>query len=236
MEINGFSAYNGGFSAKISDRKYIGVIKRDKLPVKFNKIIDYMRRENLKQYLEDPQIVSSSNMTLIVGRIKKGVNPDEVFKKDLSYLNDLFKKAPVLAMEPNDKLTPAAAGFPKTEERNQLAYSGGLIKVSGSDLIVKTNDKNVLLAVTGKEKTPSGEIKVPNTEENKKKLLFAMNPKAGKWQVEGEETMKHMATTLHRLADIIPSVHYGELTPELAKKGFDTFKGHISNSLGLKIQ
>ncbi len=236
MEISGFSAYNGGISGKISAGKYIGVINREKLPIKFNKIIDYMRRENLKEYLTDPQIVSSSNITLIVGRLKKGVNPDEVFKKDLSYLNNLFKKAPILAMEPNDKLAPyTPAGFSKAEGQKQIGHAEGLIKVSGNDLIVETNDKNILALSTNALENKKG-IKLPATEENKKKLLFAMNPGAGRWQVEGEETMKHMATTLHRLADIIPLVHYGELTPELSKKGFDTFKGHLSNSLGLKIQ
>ena len=229
MQINGFSAYNGGITAKISDGKYIGVINREKLPIKFNKIIDYMRRENLKNFIEDPQLVSSKNMTLITGRLKKGVKPSDVFEKDIAYLNDVIKKAPVLAMEPEDNIVP----YGRTEGQKQLGTGGGLIKIANNDLIVKTNGLKVLETF---KQTAGKEIKVPATEENKKKFLFAVNPKAGRWQVEGEETMKHMATALHRLADIIPVVHYGELTPELSKKGFNTFKGHLSNSLGLKIQ
>ncbi len=229
MQINGFSAYNGGITAKISDGKYIGVINREKLPIKFNKIIDYMRRENLKNFIEDPQLVSSKNMTLITGRLKKGVKPSDVFEKDIAYLNDVIKKAPVLAMEPEDNIVPYALA----EGQKQLGVTGGLIKIANNDLIVKTNDLKVLETF---KQTAGKEIKVPATEENKKRFLFALNPKAGRWQVEGEETMKHMATALHRLADIIPVVHYGELTPELSKKGFSTFKNHLSNSLGLKIQ
>ena len=229
MQINGFSAYNGGITAKISDGKYIGVINREKLPIKFNKIIDYMRRENLKNFIEDPQLVSSKNITLITGRLKKGVKPSDVFEKDIAYLNDVIKKAPVLAMEPEDNIVPYALA----DGQKQLGNGGGLIKIANNDLIVKTNDLKVLETF---KQTAGKEIKVPATEENKKKFLFALNPKAGRWQVEGEETMKHMATALHRLADIIPVVHYGELTPELSKKGFNTFKSHLSNSLGLKIQ
>jgi hypothetical protein len=225
MEINGFSAYGGGMSAKISDGKYIASFNKEKLPKKFNKIIDYMRRENLKEYLDNPQIVSSSNITLIVGRLKPGVKPDEVFKKDMSYCEDLVKKSPVLAMEPNDKLTPYEG---KLANRNTF----GVIKIDKDVLSVKTNDPKVLALGDGK----NGEVKLKNTEENKKKLLFAANPQAGRWQVEGEETMKHMATALHKFADIIPIVHYGELTPELSKKGFGNFKDHVSKSLGLKIQ
>ena len=227
MQINGFSAYNGGFTAKISDGKYIGVINREKLPIKFNKIIDYMRRENLKNFIEDPQLISSKSMTLITGRLKKGVKPSDVFEKDITYLNDVIKKAPVLAMEPEDNIVP----YTVAEGQKQLGNGGGLIKIANNDLIVKTTDLKVLEAF---KQTAGKEIKVPATEENKKKFLFALNPKAGRWQVEGEETMKHMATALHRLADIIPVVHYGELTPELSKKGFNTFKNHLS--LGLKIQ
>lgn len=229
MEINGFSAYNGGMTAKISDRKYIAVINREKLPIKFNKIIDYMRKENLKNFLEDPQLVSSKNITIITGRLKKGVKPAKAFEKDIAYLSDVIKKAPVLAMEPQDNIVP----YGRTEGQKQLAGNGGLIKITGADLIVKTNDLKVLETF---KQTAGKEIKVPATEENKKRFLFAVNPKAGRWQVEGEETMKHMATALHRLADIIPAVHYGELTPELSKKGFSAFKDHLSNSLGLKIQ
>ena len=224
MEINGFSAYDGGVAAKISDGKYIASFNKEKLPKKFNKIIDYMRRENLRDYLINPQVVSSSNMTLIVGRLKPGVKPDEAFKKDLSYCEDLFKKAPVLAMEPNDKLTPYEGKLAK-------ANIFGVIKISNNEISVKTNDRKVL--AIGQEK--NGEIKLKNTDENKKKLIFAANPQTGRWQAEGEETMKHIASTLHKFADVIPMAHYGELTPELSKKGFGTFKDHISKSLGLKI-
>ena len=225
MEIKGFSAYDGGLAAKISDGKYIASFDKQKLPKKFNKIIDYMRRENLKEYLADPQVVSSSNMTLIVGRLKPGVKPDEVFKKDLSYCEDLLKKSPILAMEPNDKLTPY-------EGKLANANTFGVIKISNNEISVKTNDPKVL--ALGHEK--NGEVKLKNTEENKKKLLFAANPQAGRWQAEGEETMKHIASTMHKFADVMPIVHYGELTPELEKKGFGTFKNHVHKSLGLKIQ
>jgi len=236
MDIQGFKTNDGGFSAHISNGKYIGEIKRDKLPKKFNKTMDYMRRENLKEFLDNPKIVSSSDTTLIVGKIKHGVNPDEVFKKDLAYVNDLLKKSPVLAMEPNDKMTPfTSVGFPKKEEQKQLGFTGGVIRISDKDITVITNDKNMILALTGKDKAPSGIIKVPNTEENKKKLLFATNPQKGKWQVEGEETMKHLATALHKFADIIPQVHYAEPTRVLAKKGFDTLSGHVQRGLGLKL-
>lgn len=226
MEINGFSAYNGGIAAKISDGKYIASFNKEKLPKKFNKIIDYMRRENLKEYLENPQIVSSSNMTLIVGRLKPDVKLDEVFEKDLSYCEDLLKKAPILAMEPDDKLMPQTGKLVKAD-------TFGVIKIDKDVISVKTNDPKVL--ALGTEKS-AGEVKLKNTEENRKKFLFAANPQAGRWQVEGEETLKNIASTLHKFADAIPLVHYGELTPELSKKGFDTFTNHISKSLGLKIQ
>ncbi len=225
MEINGFSAYGGGIAAKISDGKYIASFNKEKLPKKFNKIIDYMRRENLKEYLVNPQIVSSSNMTLIVGRLKPGVKPDEVFEKDLSYCEDLIKKSPVLAMEPNDKLTPYEGKLVKAD-------TFGVIKIDKDVISVKTNDPKVLALGDLK----NGEVKLKNTEENRKKFLFAANPQAGRWQAEGEETLKNIASTLHKFADAIPLVHYGELTPELSKKGFDTFTNHISKSLGLKIQ
>jgi hypothetical protein len=201
-----------------------------------------MRLENLKEYLKDPKIISSSNVTLIIGKIKEGINPDDIFKKDLEYCGKIINKPPLLGLD-NSNL-PALAGKEK-----------GIIKIDDNFITVKTNTNNLPeefvyqgeyvqdnpLAVrnnyslqTAGAKENLKEFKAPNTADNKKKLLLAVNPQAGRWQVEGEETMKNIATAIHRFTDMIPHVHYGELTPELAKKGFDTLNGHISKGLGLK--
>jgi hypothetical protein len=257
MDIKGFKAYNGGVSAEIRNGSFIGQIAKQKLEEgtgkKFNKVFDYMRLENLKEYLKDPKIISSSNMTLIVGKIKSGVTPDDIFKKDLEYCDKIINKPPLLGLD-NSNL-PALAGKEKgiikiddnfitvKTDKNlnlpeEFVYQGEYVQ--DNPLTVRNNDSLSLnltrdVVVGGKENLKLKEFKAPNTADNKKKLLLAVNPQAGRWQVEGEETMKNIATAIHRFADMIPHVHYGELTPELAKKGFDTLNGHISKGLGLKL-
>ena len=258
MDIKGFDAAGGGISARISNDEYIASIDRQNLlkktNKKFNKVFDYMRLENLKKYLKEPKMISSSNTTLIIGKIKKDVNPDEIFKNDLEYCSKVINKPPLLGLDGgssniggnindnniiniNKDFITVQTNNPKINLPEEFVYQGDV--VYNNPLTVKNNypfkQTGYLGGGDAAAKENLKEFKAPNTENNKKKLLFAVNPQAGRWQVEGEENMKHIATALHRFADIIPSVHYGEFTPELAKKGFDTLNSHFSKGLGLKL-